>query len=114
MKLVGCFVPSLYLCGGNVSEGSLLLLDLLADSIEVGLDLRFENVPLRFQLRLGALPSGLACLSLCFGCDLKLVAQFFFKSEIKWLAFTLTSTWTWLALASCSLRLQPFSHRHCQ
>jgi hypothetical protein len=48
MKLVGCFVPSLYLSDGNVSECSLLLLDLLADGIEVGFDLRFENVPLRF------------------------------------------------------------------
>src|SRR5262245_11411111 len=55
MKLVGCFVPSLYLSGGNASECSLLLLDLLADGIEIDFDLRFENVPLRFQLRLGAL-----------------------------------------------------------
>jgi hypothetical protein len=55
MKLVGCLVPSLYLSGGNVSECCLLLLDLLADGIEVGFDPRFENVPLRFQLRPGAL-----------------------------------------------------------
>jgi hypothetical protein len=64
MELVGRLAPSLNLGSGNVPEHGLLMLELFADSLEVGLDLRLEAVPLRFQLRLCGLPGSLARFSL--------------------------------------------------
>ena len=46
MERVGRLTPGLHLGGGYIPECGLLLLDLLAESVEVGFDLGFETVPL--------------------------------------------------------------------
>ena len=50
-----------------------MLLELLADGIDVGFHLRFEAVPLGFQLPPHALPGDIARLRLFFDGGLKLV-----------------------------------------
>ena len=77
MELVRRFVPSLRLRGRYVSERCLLLLDLLADSLNVGFELRFEAMPLQLELRLGSVQGGFTCLSLCLGVGLKLMLPLF-------------------------------------
>jgi hypothetical protein len=46
MELVGRLAPSLHLSSRHVPERCLLLLDLLADGLDVSFDLRFEVVPM--------------------------------------------------------------------
>src|SRR5664280_3143434 len=45
LKLIGRLAPSLRLSGGNITECGLLLLDLLADCVEIGFYLRFQSLP---------------------------------------------------------------------
>ena len=74
VEVVGRVAPGFRLRRGNIAERGLLLLDLLAHGLEVRFDLAFEPAPLRFQLRLRALPSGFARLSLFLDHGLKLGA----------------------------------------
>ena len=46
MELVSRLAPSLHLSSRHVPERCLLLLDLLADGLDVSFDLRFEVVPM--------------------------------------------------------------------
>jgi hypothetical protein len=46
VELVCGLAPSLHLRRSNVTERCLLLLDFLAESVEVRFDVRFEAVPL--------------------------------------------------------------------
>ena len=59
-KLVGGFSPRLQLGRRLKLECRLLLLDLLAEALDVFLDLGLERVPLRLQFFLCAGPCGLA------------------------------------------------------
>ena len=54
---------------------SLLLFDLFSNSVDVGITLRRETVPLRFQLYLRALPGSLASFCLFLDAGLKLAAS---------------------------------------
>ena len=66
MKLVGRFAPGFHLGGCLKLKGRLLLLDLLAEAVDIFLNLRLEGAPLRFQLSLCFDPTGLV------GCRLLL------------------------------------------
>ncbi len=60
MDFVGRRAPGLHLSSSNVSKCRLLLVDLLADGVDERFDLRFEAIPLGFQVCLRALPGGRA------------------------------------------------------
>ena len=47
-KLIGRFAPGFQLSGGLELKGRLLLLDFLAEGVDIFLDLRFEGAPLSF------------------------------------------------------------------
>ena len=59
VKLVGRFAPSFQLGGGLKLESRLLVLDLLAEALDVFLNFDLEGAPFRLQLCLRADPSGL-------------------------------------------------------
>ena len=63
-----------FACAAATSKRRLLLLDLLAHSLEISFHLRFEGVPLQLQLRFGNAQGGFARFGLRLGVRLKLIA----------------------------------------